>query len=113
MLLLYGDVDEFTGVGSYEPWAQNLKSISDNVHRTVKDGRPGEGGVRVSEGGWEGDRGTVVQCLDGGTHFWGGVAARRMLAAIDTFLDSTGTWCDDSHFGTSIPDPFLLHRLTR
>ncbi|EIM91342.1 alpha/beta-hydrolase [Stereum hirsutum FP-91666 SS1] len=63
VLLLYGDVDEFTGVGSYEPWAQNLQSISDNAHRLV------------------------VQCVDGGTHFWRGDAARRMLAAIDTFIE--------------------------
>lgn len=113
MLLPYGDVDEFTSVGSYEPWAQNLKSISDNAHRTVNEGRLGEVEVGELNGGREGGRGLVVQCVDGGTHFWRGDAARRMLAAIDTFMESSGTWYEDPHFGPFIPDAFPLHRLTR
>lgn len=91
MLVLYGDADEFTGAGSYRPWILNLKSILDQEPRLVEDERVGAGSVDGAERASEGKGRLLVQCLDGGTHFWRGDASRKLLAAIDTFLEPTST----------------------
>lgn len=69
VLILYGDRDEFTGIGNYETWVEKLQ----------RDAGQGTGGV--------GGR-LQVGFVEGATHFWEPRKARIMQDIVEQWLDS-------------------------
>lgn len=66
MLVLYGDHDQFTGIGRYEAWVKSLQ----------------EGGKLTSET-------TVIADtrIVGADHFWWGEALDRMLIEVEKWIN--------------------------
>jgi len=68
VLILYGDRDEFTGIGSYEAWTEELR-------RDAGQGT-GDAGGRLQVG-----------FVKGATHFWERSKARIMQQIVEQWLD--------------------------
>jgi hypothetical protein len=69
MLVLYGDRDQFTGIGRYEAWVKSLQEAG-NV--------PSNGTTVVAD----------VK-IAGGDHFWQGEALDHMLTEIEKWVNGT------------------------
>lgn len=69
VLILYGDSDEFSGIGSYEAWVKELQ-------RDAGQGT-GDTGGRLQVG-----------FVEGATHFWEPRKARIMQQIVEQWLDS-------------------------
>jgi hypothetical protein len=66
LLVLYGDNDQFTGIGSYEAWVKSLREVG-NLH---------DGKAVVSN-----------RKIEGGDHFWQGEALNHMLIEVERWIN--------------------------
>ena len=66
MLVLYGDHDQFTGIGRYEAWVKSLQ----------------EGGNLTS-----GTTAVADARIVGGDHFWRGEALDHMLIEVEKWIN--------------------------
>jgi uncharacterized protein len=63
LLVLYGDHDQFTGIGRYNAWVKSLQEVE--TGKTVIADRK----------------------IEGGDHFWQGEALDRMLVGVEKWID--------------------------
>ncbi len=66
MLVLYGDHDQFTGIGRYEAWVKSLQEAGNLTSgmTVVADAK-----------------------IVGGDHFWGGEALDHMLIEVEKWIN--------------------------
>ena len=66
MLVLYGDHDQFTGIGRYEAWVKSLQEAG-----SVPSGTSVVADVKIA----------------GGDHFWRGEALDQMLIEVEKWIN--------------------------